>query len=133
MISLCIRAQLRLYRRFRGGKHLFHRILSIVINQGQDIHTPGCGFDKCNFALANKEFITETESSIHCAMVNCRSVVDKTQTIEVEIATHNIILCALTETWLKQGNYMERNVNVTGDLILLSAFNIHGNNCHQSE
>ena len=35
-------------------------------------------------------------------MVNCRSILNKTQTIQVEIGTHNIDLCALTETWIKQ-------------------------------
>ena len=35
-------------------------------------------------------------------MVNGRPIVKKTQTIQVEIATHNIDLCALTRTWIKQ-------------------------------
>ena len=34
-------------------------------------------------------------------MVNCQSIVNKTQTIQVEIATH-IDFCALTETWIKE-------------------------------
>ena len=102
IISLGTAAQPRLYRGSKGGKHLFHRIHSIVSNWGQHVHTPGCGTDKRNFALPNKEFITETQSSIHCAMVNCWSIVNKTQTIQMEIATHNIDLCALTETWIKQ-------------------------------
>ena len=35
-------------------------------------------------------------------MANCRSIVNKAQTIQVEILTHNIDLCALTEAWIKQ-------------------------------
>ena len=69
-----------------------------------NMYTPGHGIDKSNFALSHKEFITETQSSIHCAMVNCRSIVNKNQTNQVEIATHNIDLCALIETWIKQEN-----------------------------
>ena len=102
IILLGIRAQLRLFRKSRGGKCLFHRIQSIVNNWGQHIHTPECGTDKSNFALPNKECITEMQSSIHCAMVNCWSIVNKTQTIQVDTARHNIDLCALTETWIKQ-------------------------------
>ena len=147
-------------------------------------------------------------------MVNCQSIVNKTHTIQVETASHNIDLCALTETWIKQednttilaccplnykaipmprpiktssgiaiiykdrlkvsqnnayeyttmectdfivstssndkntylaviywpldtstiaflmdlANYMERNINITGNLILFGDFNIHVNN-----
>ena len=74
----------------------------IVNNWGQYIHTPGCGIENSNFALPNKECLTEMQSCIHCAMVNCWSIVNKTQTIQVEIATHSIDLCAFTETWIKQ-------------------------------
>ena len=102
IILLGIRAQLKLYRRSRGGKYLFHRIHSIVNNWGQQIHTPGCGIEKSNFALHNKR-MHHGNAIIHsCAMVKWQSIVNKTQTIEVEIATHKIDLCALTETWIKQ-------------------------------
>ena len=46
IISLGIRAQLRLYRRLRGGECLFQRLHSIVNNCGQHIHTLRWGIDK---------------------------------------------------------------------------------------
>ena len=38
----------------------------------------------------------------HCAVVNCRSVGNKINDIKLEIYNHNLDLCALTETWIKE-------------------------------
>ena len=38
----------------------------------------------------------------HCAVVNCRSVGNKINDIKHEIYNHNLDLCALTETWIKE-------------------------------
>ena len=35
-------------------------------------------------------------------LMNCRSVTNKTECIQVEIAEANVVLCALTETWTKE-------------------------------
>ena len=35
-----------------------------------------------------------------CGMVNCRSIVNKTNEIKLEIINKNLDICALTETWL---------------------------------
>ena len=41
---------------------------------------------------------------IHSAVINCRSVVNKTQEIQLELGNNNLDLCILTETWIKEGN-----------------------------
>ena len=40
--------------------------------------------------------------TISGALLNCQSIVNKTQDLQVEIATNNHDLCALTETWIKE-------------------------------
>ena len=40
--------------------------------------------------------------TISGALLNCQSIVNKTQDLQVEIATNNYDLCALTETWIKE-------------------------------
>ena len=42
-------------------------------------------------------------------LINCRSVVKKTADLKVELVDCNLHICALTETWLKEGNDMTRN------------------------
>ena len=37
----------------------------------------------------------------HCALLNCRSVVNKTQVIQSKLSTNNLDICALTEMWMK--------------------------------
>ena len=38
----------------------------------------------------------------HCDVVNCRSVGNKINDIKYEINNHNLDLCALIETWIKE-------------------------------
>ena len=40
--------------------------------------------------------------SLKCGLVNCRSVVNKIPELQVEIVSHNLNVCALTETWLDE-------------------------------
>ena len=40
-------------------------------------------------------------ANIHSALINCRSVVNKTQDIQLELVNNNPDLCVLTETWIK--------------------------------
>ena len=42
-----------------------------------------------------------TGYSYNCALVNYHSVINKMQTIQLEIGNKDIALCALTETWIK--------------------------------
>ena len=45
---------------------------------------------------ANKE-----QHNIRCGLVNCRSIVNKTQDIQNKIGNCKLDICALTETWIK--------------------------------
>ena len=40
----------------------------------------------------------------HSALINCRSVVNKTQEIKLKLVNNNLDLCILTETWIKEGD-----------------------------
>ena len=35
-------------------------------------------------------------------LINCRSAVNKTTNLKVELADHNLHICTLTETWSKE-------------------------------
>ena len=39
-----------------------------------------------------------------CATINCHSIVNKTADFKVELIEHNLDVCALTETWIKEGD-----------------------------
>ena len=39
---------------------------------------------------------------LHSALINCRSVVNKTQDIQLELVHNNLDLCILTETWIRE-------------------------------
>ena len=39
-----------------------------------------------------------------CATINCHSILNKTADFKVELIEHNLDVCALTETWIKEGD-----------------------------
>ena len=39
-----------------------------------------------------------------CATVNCHSIVNKTSEFKVELTDHKLDICALTETWIREGD-----------------------------
>ena len=39
-----------------------------------------------------------------CATVNCHSIVNKAADFKVELMEHNLDVCALTETWIREGD-----------------------------
>ena len=41
-------------------------------------------------------------SLIHCALINCRSVINKSTDLQVELVQNKIDICSLTETWIKE-------------------------------
>ena len=108
IIALGIRSQPRKYRQSRGGKKLFHRIHTIVSNNSdtQTRITDRNAFNNENIIEiqcktvqplpANKE-----QHNIHCGLVNCKSIVNKTQAIQDKIGNCKLDICALTETWIK--------------------------------
>ena len=42
--------------------------------------------------------------SYNAGLINCRSVVKMTVGLKVELVDCNLHVCALTETWLKEGD-----------------------------
>ena len=41
---------------------------------------------------------------LHSTLISCRSVVNKTQKLQLESVDNNLDLCILTETWIKEGD-----------------------------
>ena len=41
------------------------------------------------------------QSSLNCALLNCRSIVSKTQGLQIELKQNKVDICAPTETWIK--------------------------------
>ena len=39
-----------------------------------------------------------------CATINCHSIVNKTGYFKVELIEHNLDVCALTQTWIKESD-----------------------------
>ena len=54
----------------------------------------------------------------NASLINCRSVVNKTADLKVELADCNLHVCALTETWLKEGN------DITPNQLCLNGYSI---------
>ena len=48
--------------------------------------------------------ILALQDDLHGALINCISVVNKTQEIQLELVNNNLDLCILTETWIKEGD-----------------------------
>ena len=44
------------------------------------------------------------QDDLHSALINCRSVINKTQEIQLKLVKNNLDLYILTETWIKEGN-----------------------------
>ena len=97
------------YRRSRGGRDHFHKILSIVSASWK---TPS--LNKIQFRTVGKCFLCplpkytpehlqmKQSHSYYGLLVNCRSVTNKIEYIQAEITEANAALCALTETWIKE-------------------------------
>ena len=43
-------------------------------------------------------------SQVHCALINCRSAVNKSTELQVELVQNRIYICSLTETWIRDGD-----------------------------
>ena len=110
VIILCIRKHPRPYRKPRGGKHLFYRIKTLTNRMESMSHLKGLNQNINHENLWTIECqqpynAIRTGLSItfncHCAVVNCRSVGNEINDIKHEINNHNLDLCALMETWIK--------------------------------
>ena len=99
-----IRRHPRPYRRSRVGTKLFHKITSII-SQHRDRTTESLSNSVNNSALIRCGGMFNTADqpyTLKCGLVNCRSVVNKTQMIQTEVSVNKLDICALTETWIKK-------------------------------
>ena len=114
IIALGIRTRRNyIYQRFRGGRNLFHHIHALINKVGK-WHS---------IAMTNNSLRTITHSNlitigaepnnistnrsepkqfaIQCVLINCKSEVNKTAELRVDIITNNLDVCILTETWIR--------------------------------
>ena len=113
VIALSIRKQrnYKSYRRSRGGRTIFHQI-STIINQlenwshlnkhcsrpSQIIHCRNI----LPVQLDNAKVKSTSVSITHCALINCRSVINKSADLQVKLVHNKVDICPLTETWIKE-------------------------------
>ena len=105
IIALGIRSRPRKYRRSRGGRDHFHKILSIVSESQKTspfTKTQLRTVDKCiPHSLpkhAPEHHQMKQSHSYNGLLVNCRSAANKIEYIQAEITEANAAICALTET-----------------------------------
>ena len=105
IIDLDIRKKARLYRRSRVGKRLHHKIVTLLMKLR--LHRPR----NRSLVQGNNVIIASTVNRLckktidyRCATVTCHSIVNKTSDFKVELMEHNLDVCALTETWIREGD-----------------------------
>ena len=101
------------YRGSRAGCRLFHHIYTWVnqvghqaTNLSTDQYRHQLTRMACNATnwsnLKSIDLRSHNNSSlIRCALVNCRSAVNKTSEIKLQIVQSHLELFALTETWIR--------------------------------
>ena len=108
--SKIIRLGIRKRRSRGGGGSFFHTINTIVGQQKDGRHLNICGLktprsiDYRNILIVqpiDTKIKSMGESQIHCALINCRSFVNKSTEIQVELVQNRIDICSLTETWIR--------------------------------
>ena len=90
----------RPYRRSRAGTKLFHKIKSIT-SQHRDETTTTPEHNSVNKSVLIRcegmSNMTNQPYTMKCGLVNCQSVVNKTQLIQTEVLTNKLYICAVTE------------------------------------
>ena len=106
IIALGVKLQPRPYRRSRGCQNQFFKIVSVVNRMHSHHNHSNCYVNSdnlCSIKCCAKTAPIKSMSTIFdcwCGMVNCRSIVNKTNEIKLEIINKTLDICALTETWL---------------------------------
>ena len=102
IIALGIRWKPRKYRWSRGGRDHFYKIYSIVSESQKTIpfnKTQSRTVEKCILCSlpkhTPKHHQMKQSHNYNGLPINCRSVTNKTECIQVEIAEANVALCAL--------------------------------------
>ena len=47
-----------------------------------------------------KENIVKLGTSLNCALINCRSIINKTQELQLKTKENDLDICVITETWI---------------------------------
>ena len=109
IIALGIKSKPRKYRLSRGGRDHFYKIYSIVSESWKTIpfnKMQSRTVDKCILHSlprhAPKHHQMKQSHNYNGLLINCRSVANKIECIQAEIAEANAVLYALTETWIKE-------------------------------
>ena len=116
IIALGIRARPPRYRRSRAGKNLFYHIPSIIHGwhcnsthrtSAMRVHTVNWNNLLSiktinNSSKPQSQSLSTPHKDLHGALINCRSVVNKTQEFQLELVLNNLDLCILTETWIRE-------------------------------
>ena len=111
IISMGIRKQRKdePYRRSRGGGGLFLQKIKTMVDQ----HLTKCSTktprsrDYRNIVtvqLNDNKSKSICGSRVNCALINCRSAVNKSTELQVELVQNRIDICSLTETWFRDGD-----------------------------
>ena len=111
--ALGIRSRTAKYRRNRAGKNLFYHITSIVNRHEQDTinslpSTPSYAVNRNNLLIIktkdkSSQSICAHYADVHSTLINCRSVVNKTQDVhQASQQQYGFLFCVLTETWIKE-------------------------------
>ena len=114
IIALGIRKQrYYIYQRSRDGRNLFHFIDALInkVENGQSIAKTNISLRAINHsnlitigAEPNNSCTKWSEPKLfatQCALINCRSVVNKTVELKTYIITNNLDVCILTKTWIR--------------------------------
>ena len=94
-------------RRSMGGLHFFHWIHTLLTNARHQQHASNLNLlpsiNKANLkTIQLVDNTTGKSRSLQCATINCRSIINKSANLKVEISNKNFDLCALTKTWIKE-------------------------------
>ena len=104
------------FRRGRAGKNLFYHIATTTHRQHYEAnHTRACRplqavnwnkllSIKIRHNILQPQSILAHQEDLSGALINCRSVINKTQEIQLKLIRNNLDLCILTETWIKEGD-----------------------------
>ena len=105
IIDLDIRKKVRQYRRSQAGMRLFHK--TAIMSTRFRLHGPSnraiVQENNINIALIPNKHCQKA-IDYECATINCHSIVNKTADFKVELIEHNLDMCALTETWIKESD-----------------------------
>ena len=109
IIALGIRktCQNRPYSRSRGGPNFFHQIYTLLTHVRHQQHAGNLNLlpsiSKANLkTIQLVDNITGKNSSLQCVTINCRSIINKSADLKVEISNKNFDLCVLAKTWIKE-------------------------------